>query len=253
MAELVQSVLRAYQVLRVFGPNTGPLTVREIAVRSGIPRSTCHSLCATLAHVSMLEALPGGGYQLGSAQAWLGAQAFERMGLVEATRAQVDQLQRAGYACVSVSQYVPRGWIVVLYRTGDATAHRVGGLGTRSPAYTCVEGQVVLASMSAAECDDILCPADATRLAADEAPEHARAGLAVLLARAREQGYLVSDQAGPQTRTIACPIRGWSGTGVGALSVTVNAQSLTRKKLADAAERLCEAAAAVSPRGTGLG
>lgn len=253
MAELVQSVLRAYQVLRIFGPRTGPLTVREIAARSGIPRSTCHSLCVTLEHVSMLEALPGGGYQLGSAQAWLGAPAFERMGLVEATRAQLDQLHRAGMASVSVSQYVPRGWIVFLHRTGDAATPRIGGLGTRRPAYTCVEGQVVLASMTPDESEDILCPADATRLAADGAPERDRAALAVLLTRAREQGYLVSDQAGPQTRTIACPILGWSGAGVGALSVAVSAQSLTRTRLADIAERLREAAAAVSPRATGIG
>lgn len=253
MAELVESVLKAYRVLRVFGPNTGPLTVREIAARSGIPRSTCHSLCATLEHVSMLESLPGGGYQLGSAQAWLGAQAFERMGLVKATHTQLEQLHRAGYPSVSVSQYIPRGWVVFLHRIEGAPNHRVGGLGTRRPAYTCVEGQVVLASMTDSEREDILHPGDASRLGADGVPDQDRAGLDAIFRWAREEGYLVSNHPGVQTRTIACPILGWSGTGVGALSVSVSAQSLTHKKLAVIAERLCEAAAAVSPRASGIG
>lgn len=251
MADLVESVLKAYRVLRVFGPNAGPLTVREISARSGIPRSTCHALCVTLEHVSMLEALPGGGYQLGSAQAWLGAQAFERMRLVEVTQAQLEQLHRAGYGSVSVSQYIPRGWMVFLHRIDESPAHRFGGLGTRRPAYSCVEGQVVLASMGAAEREDILRPIDESRLGADGVPEESRAALGVLLERASEQGFLVSDQSGPQVRTIACPILGCSGSGVGALSVTVSRQSLTRQRLADITERLREAAASVSPRVTG--
>lgn len=251
MAELVESVLKAYRVLRAFGPGTGPLTVREIAARTGIPRSTCHALCVTLEHVSMLEALPGGGYQLGSAQAWLGAQAFERMRLVEAAQTQLELLHRAGYGSVSISQYIPRGWMVVLHRLEDGPTHRIGGLGTRRPAYACVEGQVVLALMNELEREDVLHPVDESRLGAEGLPEGSRVGMAALLERAREQGYLVSDQAGPQTRTIAAPILDCSGLGVGALSVCIGRQTLTRQRLVDITERLCEAAASISPRAIG--
>lgn len=248
MTDLVESVLKAYRVLRVFGPDAKTLTVREISARSGIPRSTCHALCTTLAHVGMLEPMPGGGYQLGSAQAWLGAQVFERVGLVDAARAQLDQLYRAGSLSVSVSQYVERGWIVFLDRVGHVPVGRVGRLGTRVPAYACVEGQVVLSSMSESRCAEILAPADESQLGVDGVPESARAALESRLARARQQGSLVADHARMELCTVACPILDPTGNGVGALSLLVRRPSLTPRKLTEITERLQEAATAVSAR-----
>lgn len=61
----VRAVSKAAWVLRALADTAHPLSVRELACRTGIPRSTVHALCTTLCQEGLLEAQPGAGYRLG--------------------------------------------------------------------------------------------------------------------------------------------------------------------------------------------
>ncbi|MEV4889821.1 helix-turn-helix domain-containing protein [Nonomuraea sp. NPDC050547] len=62
----VQSVSKAACVLRTLAGTQRPLSVRELAGRTGIPRSTVHALCTTMCREGLVEAEPGEGYRLGT-------------------------------------------------------------------------------------------------------------------------------------------------------------------------------------------
>ena len=91
MAVGVQSVVKATQILGAFDRTCRRLTIREIAERTGIPRSTTHDICRTLVESRLLEAMPDGGFQLGIGLAMLGGQVLERIGLVDVVQRPIRQ------------------------------------------------------------------------------------------------------------------------------------------------------------------
>lgn len=52
-------VAKAAAVLQTFTPRTTTLSVRQLADRTGIPRSTVHRLCTSLCDAGLLERCPG--------------------------------------------------------------------------------------------------------------------------------------------------------------------------------------------------
>jgi DNA-binding IclR family transcriptional regulator len=232
MAELVESVVKAARVLRAFEPHTGAMTVREISTRTGIPRSTCHALCATLVHVRILEALPEGGYRLGPAAAWLGAQVFERTGLVEAATPTMQSLVRIGGAHVELTQYVSKGWMVFLHHLEDPRMRAANRVGYRVPAYQSAEGRAVLACMEMLDVHDILQtkgPSDLGAPGVEDTDDLDAVLRSVALGRKR--GYAVLDRARSSLRTVAAPLLDAEGAPVGALSVSLSRHALTEPRV----------------------
>ena len=76
----VGSVAKAARVLQAFTPLVASLSVRQVAERTGIPRSTAHAICLTLCDAGLLEEGTGRGYRLGPALVGLGGQVIERTG-----------------------------------------------------------------------------------------------------------------------------------------------------------------------------
>ncbi|NUR89968.1 MAG: helix-turn-helix domain-containing protein [Nonomuraea sp.] len=62
----VRAVTKAVSVLRALADAPEALSVRDLAGRTGIPRSTVHALCATLCSEGLVEQEPGSGYRLGA-------------------------------------------------------------------------------------------------------------------------------------------------------------------------------------------
>ncbi len=248
MAELVESVVKAARVLRSFEPHSGAMTVREIAARTGIPRSTCHALCATLVEVRMLESLPEGGYRLGPATAWLGAQVFERTGLVEAAVPTMQNLARIAGAQVDLSQYVSKGWMVFLHHVTDSRLRSSSRMGSRVPAHECGEGRAVLSQLESLEIRDIVIRAsgDLGAPGVDDAAEYDR--LLRSLSQGREQGFVVMDRARTTLRTVAAPLRDPDGVTVGALSVSMPRQSVSERRVTVLGEALRAANHEISQR-----
>lgn len=61
----VPAVLRAVQVLDALAAERGPLSLAELTLRLGLPKSSVLALCNTLTLTGMLSRLENGGYRLG--------------------------------------------------------------------------------------------------------------------------------------------------------------------------------------------
>ena len=248
MAELVESVVKAARVLRAFEPHSGAMTVREVAARTGIPRSTVHALCTTLVEVRMLEALPEGGYRLGPATAWLGAQVFERTGLVEAAVPTMHSLARIAGAQVDLSQYVSKGWMVFLHHVADARLRSSSRMGSRVPAHECAEGRAVLSQFESLEIREIVVRASGDLGAPGVDDNAAYAQLLRCLAQGRQHGFVVMERARSNLRTVAAPLRDPDGVTVGALSVSMARPSVNERRVAQLGEALRAANHEISQR-----
>ena len=110
----VAAVSKAGQVLTAFTPATSVLSVRQVAARTGIPRSTAHVLCQTLVASGLLKASRNG-YELGPLVLELGAQVIERTGLVRAAEGLFELVSHAHELELHLGQ-LTEGWIVYLLR-----------------------------------------------------------------------------------------------------------------------------------------
>ena len=57
---------RAMRMLRAFSEGDERLTAAELAVRTGLPRSTAHRLAGEMMALGMLDRLPDGAYTIGT-------------------------------------------------------------------------------------------------------------------------------------------------------------------------------------------
>jgi IclR family acetate operon transcriptional repressor len=204
-------VAKAARILSTFQPELRVLTVREIARRTDLPRSTCHAICATLTAEGLLEQATGGGYRLGPALAGMGAQVIERSGLVEAASRTMNLLSRTVGGEIHLGQFAA-GWVVYLIRVEHARVSMNNRLGLRVPAYLTGCGKAALSTL---EPDQVREFVAATT---DQARPPDLDALQAELSVARRQGFVVSDSFEPGFVSVAAPVLGRDGRVVGGIS-----------------------------------
>jgi DNA-binding IclR family transcriptional regulator len=242
-AKRVGSVVKAMSVLREFTPQRRVLTVRQIATGTGLPRSTCHALCATLVSESMLEQLPGGGYRLGTELALMGGQVIERLGLVEAASGPMKDLSRRCAGEVHLGQLVG-GYVVYLTRIENKRELPMRNrLGLRAPAFLTGCGKAALYCLPEDEVRELVKTASRE---VDVDPDVE--GLLVDLREARLRGYAVSDSFQRNRTSIAAPISGRGGAIVGGISIAQTATSLPPEVIEKRGEAVAAAATEVSAK-----
>lgn len=237
------TVGKAATLLRAFTPFVDVLSVRQLAERTGIPRSTVHELCCALRGQALLEAAPGGGYRLGPLLVELGGQVIERTGLVAAAEGVVDRL-RSPDSEVHLGQLVD-GWVVYLHRTGGPQRAPMNNrVGLRAPAHLTGCGKAALALLDADDVRDRV-----RRLCAEERrPLPDLGGLGEELAQVRRSGYVVSRSFQVGLTSVAAAIADRSGFPVGGVSVAADTDLLTRTRIRHVAPEVASAAAAISQR-----
>jgi DNA-binding IclR family transcriptional regulator len=210
----VGSVAKAARVLQAFTPLVTSLSVRQVAERTGIPRSTAHALCVTLCDAGLLEEA-GRGYRLGPALVGLGGQVIERTGLVDAAEGVLGRLAPGDGLEIHLGQLVG-GWVVYLDRaSGPVRAPMHNRVGLRAPAHLTGCGKAALALLPPAEVAarvETVCAAESRHL-----PD--LAALARELDRARRAGFVVSDTFQPGRTSVAAPIPDPAGQPAGGISV----------------------------------
>jgi DNA-binding IclR family transcriptional regulator len=210
----VGSVAKAARVLQAFTPLVTSLSVRQLAERTGIPRSTAHALCVTLCDAGLLEEA-GRGYRLGPALVGLGGQVIERTGLVDAAEGVLGRLVPGDGLEIHLGQLVG-GWVVYLDRaSGPVRAPMHNRVGLRAPAHLTGCGKAALALLPPAEVAarvEAVCAAESRHL-----PD--LAALARELDRARRAGFVVSDTFQPGRTSVAAPIADPAGAPAGGISV----------------------------------
>ena len=211
----VGAVAKAARVLEAFTPLVTSLSVRQVAERTGIPRSTAHALCLTLCDAGLLEETGGRGYRLGPALVGLGGQVIERTGLVGAAEGVLGRLAPSDGLEIHLGQLVG-GWVVYLDRaSGPVRAPMHNRVGLRAPAHLTGCGKAALAMLPPAEVAarvEEVCAAESRR-----PPD--LAALTRELARARRAGFVVSDTFQPGRTSVAAPVLDPAGRPAGGISV----------------------------------
>ena len=211
----VGAVAKAARVLEAFTPLVTSLSVRQVAERTGIPRSTAHALCLTLCDAGLLEETGGRGYRLGPALVGLGGQVIERTGLVGAAEGVLGRLAPTDGLEIHLGQLVG-GWVVYLDRaSGPVRAPMHNRVGLRAPAHLTGCGKAALAMLPPAEVAarvEEVCAAESRR-----PPD--LAALTRELARARRAGFVVSDTFQPGRTSVAAPVLDPAGRPAGGISV----------------------------------
>jgi DNA-binding IclR family transcriptional regulator len=240
----VASVAKAASVLQAFTPLAASLSLRQLAERTSIPRSTVHALCLTLCDAGLLEEVAGHGYRLGPTLVGLGGQVIERTGLVDAAEGVLEHLALDDGLETHLGQLVG-GWVVYLdRRSGPVRAPMHNRVGLRAPAHLTGCGKAALAHLPPAEV--------ATRVRAACALESRRppdlTALGRELAIARRAGFVLSDTFQPGRTSVAAPILDPAGAPAGGISVAGPTPLLATTRLQRIRDEVVAAAALIGER-----
>lgn len=232
------------RTLLAFGPQTVELSIRQIAERTGIPRSTIHSIGATLCDAGLLEALPGGRYRLGPALVGLGGQVIARTGLVSASEWVLPSLARSTGGEAHLGQLVG-GWVVYLARipTGQPIPMR-NRVGLRAPAHLTGCGKAALSQLSPGHVHSLVrsvCEGDGLPL--PNLPTLERE-----LERCRSQGYVVNTSFQAGRASVGAAVFDGTGAVVGGVSVASLSSMFTAPVVRRVAEQVRLAADVISTR-----
>ena len=237
---MVAAVGKAAALLRAYGPAVESTSTRQLALRTGIPRSTVHTIATTLAVEGLLEVVPGRGYRLGPLLVGLAGQIIERTGLVAAVEGALGPLLRTAGHEVHVG-----GWVVYLHReTGRIRTPMNNRVGLRAPAWQGGCGKAALSRLTAAEVEalvDRLCREEVATPPPDLTALHDE------LAAGRERGYLISSSFQAGRTSVAAPVVSDDGP-VGGLSVAGPSELFTVAAIRRLGPDVAEAAGRAGPR-----
>lgn len=224
----VQSVAKAFGVLRAFSPARPELTITEVAAAAGLDRGTAFRLIHTLRELGFLAPVPATRrFRLTLKCLELGYLALAAGGL----RAQAAPLLRA--LVPTVAQAASLGMldgadVVYLERVQvDMGRHDLDRrVGSRTGAYSAALGHAILAWQPPETARAILGSAERVRLSdrtlVDLDALHDR------LNQVREAGHAVSDGENAYgLRTVATPILRPDGTACAAISLTARREGET--------------------------
>jgi IclR family pca regulon transcriptional regulator len=217
----VQSVAKAFEVLRAFDPACPELTITEVAGRAGLDRGTAFRLIHTLIDLGFLAVIPDTRrFRLTLKCLELGFNALSAGGLKAQSGPLLRELvpEAADAASLGVLDgaevvYVERVQVDLGWHGLD---RRVG---SRTGAYATALGHAILAWQPADRARIVLASAERVRLS-----DRTLVDLDALCARleaVRRQGYAVSDGENAYgLQTVAMPVLGADGRARAAVSLT---------------------------------
>lgn len=240
----VASVAKAAAVLQTFTPLTTTLSLRQLAERTGIPRSTVHALCSTLCDAGLLERVTGRGYQLGSTLVTLGGHVIDRTGLVAAAERPLAGLRLRAGEEVHLAQLV-ESWVVYLdRRAGTRAVTMRNRVGLRALAHRTGCGRAALSMV----------PPDERHRRITNGCRQDRVARPVLteldaeLERARAAGYIVSSDFQPGRTSVAAPVLDGAEVPVGGVSIAASSDIVTAAVVRTMAPRVLRLASEISRR-----
>lgn len=235
----VKSVAKAARILRCFDSHTSALTVRDIATRTGLPRSTCHAICSTLVAENMLEARSAGGYVLGMEMMVMGGHVVARSGLLDAATPAMNALAASTSGEVQLGQLNDDGCVVYLHRVRSSHGPRTRNwFGLRVPAYATGCGKAALSVVEPERARDMALMQGLTVEGAEQ--------LIHDLELVRRTGFVVTTSSRTGSASVAAPIAAPNGRVLGGLSIAVRRETLTRMRVITLGSSVRDAAGVIS-------
>ncbi len=244
---MIQSVLKAIDILSAFGTSTPRLTLAELSDRLGMPKGTVHNLLATLISRGFIEKTHEGEYALGTTIVAL-TQTVRinvefRDRAAPLLRELADSCRESVYLTALDSDYA-------LYIYAVESPHRLlarTAIGDRAPLHCTSVGKAMLSNLSRDQVDAIVgrvgLRAFTVRTITDADTLHTE------LTRVREQGYAV-DNAEHENGLycIGAAIYNHRGDVIGACSVSGADPEILGSRLQDLSVGVMQTAQSVTQR-----
>lgn len=196
----VKSARRAIELLEAFGTDHAWLSMTELHVQTGIPRSSLHGLLRTLRDVGWIEADDAGTrFRLGVRALICGTAYLDRDPAVPYA---TEALERVRDEIGFTAHYARLCGAEVVYldsRESRTSGHLVSRVGRTLPAHATALGKALLAELADDELTRLL-PGELSALTDRTITD--RQGLRVELAATRERGY--ATERGQGTLGVAC-------------------------------------------------
>lgn len=242
----IQALDRAVAILRAFDAPQPELTLREIAARSGLHKSTAFRILSTLERHGMIDQNPlSGEYRLGMELFALGQLAVARLDLLEIVRPFLVRLSERTKESAHLGT-LRGGRVLYLDKVeGRHSLLMVSRVGDTAPAHCTSLGKAMLACLEDEEARRLLSGRAWTR-----PTPHTLRGLDALLAdlaATRRRGYAVDDEElNVGVRCVGAALRDYTGGMVGAISVAAPSARLPAAGLSALGDLLRRTAAEIS-------
>lgn len=191
----VQSVDRAFEILRIIEAAPGPMSVADIAKAADSAPSKVHHYLVSLVRCQALRQTARGTYDLGSTALGLGLTALSRLDPVERTCEAAEELRDHLGEAVFVAVWGNRGPTIIRYFEGRQPLTVEARAGLVLPVLTSATGRVFLAWGN---------PAQVNQLLETEAPIP---NVEAVRARTRETGLgCVDGELLPRIASLSAPV-----------------------------------------------
>jgi IclR family pca regulon transcriptional regulator len=227
--EYVQSIDRGFAVIKSFSGRADALKITDVAERTGLSRAASRRFLLTLKELGYISA-DGGLFRLTPRVLDLGFTFLSTMRLPDIAESIMEKVVATVHESCSIT--VLDGMDIVY--VARVPAKRIMSIslavGARLPAYPTSMGRVLLAGLDAASIDRYLSEVIPERLTARTVTSKAQ--LRRILDEVREQGWAVIDQeVEVGVRSVAAPIRDYSGRTTAAINISSHASRVTMKEL----------------------
>lgn len=216
---MINSLLKAIDILQVFSPSEPRLSLAEIAVRLDLPKSTAHNILQTLLSRGLVEKVDGDHYALGTTL----------VSLTQAVRVNVELRDRAAPLLRELADIVRESVLLavldgnyILYVYAIESPSRLlarTAVGDRVPLHCTAIGKSILAYLPSAEAEAIL-----TTVGMPPSTEATITDLPTMrkeLELTRQRGYsLDSQEHEPATFCVGAPIFDAAGRVIAACSIS---------------------------------
>jgi DNA-binding IclR family transcriptional regulator len=235
-------------ILMLFTGNSSSLTLREIAGRVDLHKSSVFRTLNTLADSGIVEKDPENGtYRLGLLVLEMAGKVLERYDFREQARPHLKKLADETGEIIHLS-ILDGGEIIYLDKRGEAqpltVATKIWG---RHPAHCSAMGKVLLSGLAEREVAEALGPGPYASMTPHTITEPVV--LLEVLRCVREDGYSVDDEeAFPGIRCVAAPVKGRNGDILAAISATVPVQRMDEGRTKEICGLLRSAAEKISKR-----
>ena len=227
---LIQSVVKALDVLDCLATSDSALSVRQIADQCGFSRPTTYRLLNTLQSRNFVQNTQDGSYHVGTRILSLGKSVLDRLDLADIARPYIHALSQKTEETVYLSILEGTEILYIAKAEGTRPVHMFCNIGTRNPVYNTSMGKAILAFLPQERRDALL-----QKLSFRARTRHTITDLPTLvehLAVTRGRGFAIDNQEVEEgIRCVGAPVFDHTQQVVGAISVSGPAHRMTDERI----------------------
>lgn len=239
---VVQSVMRAIDILESFDSGSAELGVSDISRAVGLHKSTVYGLLNTLAQRGYVDQDPASGkYRLGIKLFEMGCRVTDRMDLQTQAVPVLEDLVSKFQETVHLVVRDGRDVVYVAKRECARSVRIASSVGRRLPCYCTGVGKAMLSELSEEELDALYKGRELRAFTRNTITDLDR--LKQELRAIRERGYSFDmEEFDVGVRCVAAAVKDHTGRVVGALSIAGPASRMTQERMSEMAVAVKQAA-----------